>query len=137
MPEKEYIEREALLENLHKFAPEHNTPLIQLLVTRQPPADVAEVKHGYWVYNENCGEYESPYFCSECLADCSSDIQGENYCYNCGAKMDGDSNIVESCAKVMLRLCGTEYKYCDGICKNCNEPEYHATNSIQMETDNG
>lgn len=40
---KEYIERGALLENLSKFAPEHNTPLIQLLVTRQPTADVVEV----------------------------------------------------------------------------------------------
>lgn len=42
---KEYIERGALLENLSEFAPEHNTPLIQLLVTRQPPADVVEVTY--------------------------------------------------------------------------------------------
>ena len=41
---------------------------------------------GRWVRNEDHNAYESPYFCSECLADCS-DIQGENYCYNCGAKM--------------------------------------------------
>lgn len=32
-----------------------------------------------------------------------------------------------------LRLCGTEYKYCDGDCKNCNETEYHATNKIEID----
>ena len=45
-------------------------------------------KVGRWVHNEDHNAYESPYFCSECLADCT-DIRGENYCYNCGAKMKG------------------------------------------------
>jgi hypothetical protein len=61
---KEYIEREALLENLSKFAPEHNTPLIQLLVTRQPTADVVEV-----VRCKDCGRggkiYGKAILCTE------------------------------------------------------------------------
>lgn len=56
----------------------------------KPTADVVEVRHGYWVHNEDHNAYESEYFCSECSADGSSDIRGENYCYNCGAKMDGE-----------------------------------------------
>lgn len=52
-------------------------------------AGYCKQREGRWVRNEDHNAYESPYFCSECLADCS-DIQGENYCYNCGAKMKGD-----------------------------------------------
>lgn len=90
----EYIEREAVIKHIRllpRYAPYNavHYSSVESAIFNAPTADVAEVKHGYWVYNENCGEYESPYFCSECLADCSSDIQGENYCYNCGAKMDG------------------------------------------------
>ena len=59
-------------------------------IDKIPTADVVKVKHGYWVYNEDHNAYESEYFCSNCLADGSSDIRGENYCYNCGAKMDGE-----------------------------------------------
>ena len=40
---KEYIEREALIENLNKFAPEHYSSLINMLITKQPTADVVEV----------------------------------------------------------------------------------------------
>lgn len=42
---------------------------------------------GKWVYREDHGAYDSPYFCSNCLADCGSDIDGEHYCYSCGARM--------------------------------------------------
>lgn len=40
-----------------------------------------------WVYREDHGAYESPHFCSNCLADGSHDIDGEHYCYSCGARM--------------------------------------------------
>lgn len=90
MPEKEYIEREALLENLHKFAPEHNTPLIQLLVTRQPTADVVEVRHGEWIESvviETDISKLIHWSCSYCgiVVDRNTD----NFCPHCGAKMDG------------------------------------------------
>lgn len=38
-----YIDREDLLKNLKRFAPEHLTPLIVMLIEKQPTADVVEV----------------------------------------------------------------------------------------------
>ena len=38
-----YIDREDLLNNLKRFAPEHLTPLIVSLIEKQPTADVVEV----------------------------------------------------------------------------------------------
>ena len=39
-----YIDADNLIENLKKFAPEHYTALINQLITKQPTADVVEVK---------------------------------------------------------------------------------------------
>lgn len=36
----EYIEREALIDNLNHFAPEHYNALINMLIEKQPAADV-------------------------------------------------------------------------------------------------
>lgn len=36
----EYIERESLIENLNQFAPEHYNALVNMLITKQPAADV-------------------------------------------------------------------------------------------------
>jgi hypothetical protein len=60
------------------------------VIKEQPIADVVEVRHGYWVRIEDHNAYESEHFCSECLADGSYDVSNEKYCYNCGAKMDGE-----------------------------------------------
>ena len=48
-----------------------------------PAADVAEVKHGEWVY----GEFDIPH-CSECGVEVMPN-NVSNYCPHCGAKMDG------------------------------------------------
>lgn len=56
-----------------------------------PTADVQEVKHGEWVDSENGG-----YVCSVC--NCwMEDYYGSTpeqlqYCFKCGAKMDGGNN---------------------------------------------
>lgn len=39
----EYIDKEELIKNLNKFAPEHYNALINQLITKQPTADVVEV----------------------------------------------------------------------------------------------
>ena len=47
------------------------------------------VRHGRWKYeNRNCGVRTSVFalFCSECDA---MSVVANNYCPNCGAKMDG------------------------------------------------
>lgn len=57
-----------------------------------PTADVAPVAHGRWIYTGKYGEYE----CSICHgidADCSDYysvhlVTEQNYCPNCGARMD-------------------------------------------------
>ena len=89
----EYINRNELVKNLDRFAPEHLTPLIRQLIEKQPTADVEEVKHGEWIEKEDV--YGDIYYtCSVCNNDWTT-IDGtpqENFmkrCPCCGAKMDG------------------------------------------------
>lgn len=56
-------------------------------------AEVAEVKHGYWIEDYNYGWWQ--YTCSLCGADYhNTSPVGEDeqygYCFDCGAKMDGE-----------------------------------------------
>lgn len=47
----EYIEREALIDDLNHFAPEHYNALINMLIEKQPAADVVEVETlEAWLY---------------------------------------------------------------------------------------
>lgn len=55
---------------------------------KQSTADVVGVRHGEWVYNRGQAFGEPLYFCSLCI-DGGSDSGRDNYCPNCGAKMDG------------------------------------------------
>lgn len=55
----------------------------------QPTAEIAEGKPGHWVYNRGQAFGEPCYFCSLCI-DGGSDYGLDNYCPNCGAKMDGE-----------------------------------------------
>ena len=86
-----YINREDLLKNLKQFAPEHLTPLIVMLIEKQPTADVAEVMHGKWI---DCVEKISGKIqitCSQCGRFLSVYLP-YNFCPNCGARMDGETN---------------------------------------------
>ena len=57
--------------------------------------DAVSVRHGYWVIADaDKGEYICS-VCGETDTDCSDrysnhNVFGQNYCPNCGAKMDGD-----------------------------------------------
>lgn len=53
-----------------------------LRVKEQPTADVQEVKHGKWKYDERYGMF----FCSACRDLATRNTY--NFCHNCGAKMD-------------------------------------------------
>lgn len=88
-----YIEREAAIRAIENDCLEavYYTKRDAIdCIEAQPTADVVEVRHGYWVRNEDHDAYECEHFCSECLADGSYDVSNEKYCYNCGAKMDGE-----------------------------------------------
>jgi hypothetical protein len=60
-----------------------------------PTIDAVEVVHGRWKFNRGAAPNEKSYFCSVCT-DGESDYGNDNYCHNCGAKMDGgneDGNL--------------------------------------------
>lgn len=64
-----------------------------------PAADVAPVRHGRWVLGTVEPGYltpggNRPWICSECKRVISWSLGRpyENYCPNCGAKMDGDAD---------------------------------------------
>ena len=74
-----YIDREDLLKNLKQFAPEHLTPLIVMLIEKQPTADVVEV-----VRCKDCTEWDKDeYECSHWYG-----FREDDYC-SYGARMDG------------------------------------------------
>lgn len=54
-------------------------------------ADVAEVRHGEWSMDYDCGGYVlSCSLCDEHYWIEREDEKKPNYCPNCGAKMDGE-----------------------------------------------
>lgn len=86
--EKEYIEREALIDKITKLKPggiftEVFKKVVLEIISNQPTADVQEVRHGEWLEDDygycrcsNCRyEHDSP----ECITP---------YCPECGTKMD-------------------------------------------------
>lgn len=93
MAEKEYIERGALLNKLVELK---NDPTLTggqeigvALSIREfwqiPAADVVEVVHARWE-NIHDDPRVNKYRCTNCKAEKMRD----NYCPNCGAKMDGE-----------------------------------------------
>jgi hypothetical protein len=98
MAEKEYIERGAILKRLRDFRGcsiecNESCPVTDCyegrIIMYAPAADVAEVVHAEWIPHEHMSRtpYARNYDCSECGI---SPIECENYCPNCGAKMDGE-----------------------------------------------
>ena len=90
MAKKEYIERGALLKRMFPIGMPNNgaypinAKAVKVAIEQAPAADVVEVRHGEWVrHKENC-LYNKCSICS--YEHCRED----NYCPNCGAKMDGE-----------------------------------------------
>lgn len=106
MAEKEYIDREILLkmnfytENCNSEENRWNDYAIKDIIRHIPAADVAPVKHGHWVYNQNGHDWGlGAWECSLCHSVNNNlpidkrfspyVYAGSKYCPNCGAKMDG------------------------------------------------
>ena len=67
----------------------NNLSGIIMLIDEAPTIEAEPVRHGRVIVHEG---FEDEYYeyCSECE---SRDVHiGDNYCPNCGAKMDGDVN---------------------------------------------
>ena len=92
MAEKEYIEREAVINHID-FVVDNATDTdyqkaawgFGIFVSRLPAADVAPVKHGHW----NVGYFHDR-VCSCCTHPSNNlDDYPYKFCPHCGAKMDG------------------------------------------------
>lgn len=87
----DYIDRETLIDNLQKFAPDCYSAAVNNVIMGIPKANVAPSVYGHWI------EYpQAHYFkCSKCKcvvpykkAVVVNGKRRYNYCPNCGAKMD-------------------------------------------------
>ena len=91
MVEKEYIEREALVERLKK---EECDCKWLWAILDIPAADVAPVKHWHWIKGkgyerptENGFVHDDKYICDCCGWGCCCETKLDfNFCPNCGAK---------------------------------------------------
>ena len=87
---KEYIDREkAILVVRHAWAKGlEPTQYIEQI----PAADVEPVRYGKWIHseieNDDWGRTFHEWTCSVCGYSVGLNPTGENYCPNCGAKMD-------------------------------------------------
>ena len=81
MAEKEYIEREALVERLKKE--ECDCEWLWTILDI-PAADVEPVRHGHWVKEKP--DVLIHWHCSVCKNCYYLDEPDANYCPNCGAK---------------------------------------------------
>ena len=82
---KEYIERAQLLKNLG-YAEKRRADVLPGstfdIVLKEPAADVAEVRHGRWIFDPG----KIPY-CSECKEYSDDGDKGATFCPWCGARM--------------------------------------------------
>lgn len=95
----EYINREKILEDIGTDIAAFTLSMVFRHIRNAPPADVAEVKHGKWIWDPNGMDWGlGTWKCSECA--CRNNnlpmnnrinplvFSGSKYCPNCGAKMD-------------------------------------------------
>ena len=68
------------------------------IITKQPTADVDEVRHGRWLVTDSFDHHKTPiYQCSVCRKEVADNyINMHKHCLHCGAKMDGGK---EECLK--------------------------------------
>ena len=90
----EYIEREALKNEIATSTEPFNTGSVFRAINRQAAADVAPVRHGRWIRPH----WKNKNYCCDC-SECGGEAMHRDYqwnkngvypiCPNCGAKMDG------------------------------------------------
>lgn len=82
----EYIEREAVIAEMNAEGYTKNMRVHKRIIAI-PAADVVPVRHGRWLIKTVRGDKRT--VCSECLIETGTCYE-DNYCPNCGARMDGD-----------------------------------------------
>ena len=95
MPEKEYIERECAYKACEKYfngvcgydvSESEVINDFEKIIDSVPAADVAPVRHGYWVKEKR--DVLIHWHCSACKECFYLDMPNAEYCPHCGAKMD-------------------------------------------------
>ena len=76
-----------LMTNSLNCAVKNGIEIAEIISKKAKPADVAEVKHGFW---EQGDYYDMGDVCSECQYDSCQQPCHYRYCPNCGTKMDGE-----------------------------------------------
>ncbi len=91
----EYIRKEDAIDAILRGGITYHEELVDIWeIERIPAADVAPVRHGYWIRHDT--DHSMYYDCSicSCVAPCAETADKilwklANYCPDCGAKMDG------------------------------------------------
>lgn len=78
----EHIDRDALIDNLQKFAPDDYSANINNIIMSQPKANVKEIIYAHWICKSDCGVTE----CSHCHRSVEECVEYP-YCMFCGAEM--------------------------------------------------
>ena len=65
----------------------------EIAIGKTQAADVTQVRHGHWIYHpDDLFPNDSTQECSYCHAEESLTLYNENYCPNCGARMDEEAS---------------------------------------------
>lgn len=104
MPEKEYIEREAVMKIIDDYGTTHGSILgshsgavdaVGDIIYHLPVAAVASVVHAHWEVRRDNPQRRRRCYCSSCKRHNGiggiAKNQERSYCPNCGAKMDEDN----------------------------------------------
>ena len=99
---KTYLDMDEILRHRRRYiGQEYDEPYLVSAVPEEvirslPPADVMEVRHGSWhKYSKGSGSYNGVIILSDayqCTICKKSSWNKSDYCPNCGAKMDEETN---------------------------------------------
>ena len=77
-----YIDCDALIDNLQKFAPDDYSANVNNIIMSQPKANVKEIIYAHWIMNDD--DFGLTCECSNCHIETMGDSE---YCPHCGADM--------------------------------------------------
>ncbi len=86
------VDQGKTIEEQHKQLRAAERKIRKLEAELKGKADFVEAKHGQWIWNDE----DECWICSNCELSALNNYRGNstesNYCPNCGAKMDGDTD---------------------------------------------